>query len=991
MQYMKRILFVLVLLAGAGVKAVDNPLSVVLKGAPLLYGEKWYGLSGQTNGVVLASTNLVDWSKAGQVFNQKIAGIDGWLYRNGLVYLYVQDKAYALSQNPTHSFTSLRQLKVSGSNLSFFEKPDGALFALFKHKGSNDRVGVQKWDSPVSKARSYKNLLHAEMGLWDAFDSADFGHPSALHYRGNDYFLYAANHSGPRTGDRVIGVAVSTNLVAIRNFDKQTEPILMRNLDRIGTSFKVLLPTGEFAPWRGRYLFEKPKREGWEKANYIVKGWREGTGGFGYPFKEDGVRILSIRTAWRKNAIWIRRTFILKKSCPKTPVLAIRHEGPVEVFLNGKKIYTSIKSHLSYDYVKIPYSSKSCFVKGENVLAVHALSRTKARYRGVDFGLFDAGDVVLEPVVVGVDSPRIIDGLNGFEKWMFYDAWWNGVFKTGLDRVFFYGKKMVVDGPTTAKTKGYHPPPTPPTFSTHFSALLGTSWKVLRGEWLVGESGLTQADTKQKAEIILQQKPAKNYLFETHLSMDGKSHGAVGVVGYSDGKNKLLIRIHPKRKTWEYQILPDQLLPVVAPLPKAFKWEERSVSFKAAETPWHRLRVVKNGGYFDLFLDRFKLTLNRPIQTKLKGAGQPGLLSDFAMGLFKNVIYTQGWDEYGAYITGWGKAVDGTPASGEWTHSITNGLVQKDKTKVARAFKGDLLDCYEFTVQAKIENLQKKMTGSFGVFPLFRDKKNYLKAVIDLEQRRLVVSGRLHGKPVGPFSKPLKRQIFVCPLFDKLNEFADLSAWVFQLPSSSIISALNVRWLEGKISFLENDFELPVSDILLRYVNMKPVREPVNWEDSCLDDVDDPESEDQKPNILNRISFTPIVGSYIGMGFSSGSSSIVVNRLTGKVVGPAHPGIITMPWEEVVEYGGEGETDSYPRKVLVDVELESSYFFRCVKLKDRVLIELNGKPMLEVEGSWPDSQVGLLTENQACSFDGITLIHHPKTDEEISSETGTNP
>jgi len=77
--------------------------------------------------------------------------------------------------------------------------------------------------------------------------------------------------------------------------------------------------------------------------------------------------------------------------------------------------------------------------------------------------------------------------------------------------------------------------------------------------------------------------------------------------------------------------------------------------------------------------------------------------------------------------------------------------------------------------------------------------------------------------------------------------------------------------------------------------------------------------------------------------------------------------------------------------VLVDVELESSYFFRCVKLKDRVLIELNGKPMLEVEGSWPDSQVGLLTENQACSFDGITLIHHPKTDEEISSETGTNP
>jgi len=60
------------------------------------------------------------------------------------------------------------------------------------------------------------------------------------------------------------------------------------------------------------------------------------------------------------------------------------------------------------------------------------------------------------------------------------------------------------------------------------------------------------------------------------------------------------------------------------------------------------------------------------------------------------------------------------------------------------------------------------------------------------------------------------------------------------------------------------------------------------------------------------------------------------------------------------------------------VEVESSYFFRCVKLADRVVIELNGRPMAVVEGNWPASQVGLVTEGQPCFFNGITLYHIPQ-------------
>ena len=59
-------------------------------------------------------------------------------------------------------------------------------------------------------------------------------------------------------------------------------------------------------------------------------------------------------------------------------------------------------------------------------------------------------------------------------------------------------------------------------------------------------------------------------------------------------------------------------------------------------------------------------------------------------------------------------------------------------------------------------------------------------------------------------------------------------------------------------------------------------------------------------------------------------------------------------------------------------DVESSYFFRCVKLSDRVIIELNGRPMVEIEGDWPPSQVGLVTEGQPCFFNGITLMHLPE-------------
>jgi hypothetical protein len=128
---------------------------------------------------------------------------------------------------------------------------------------------------------------------------------------------------------------------------------------------------------------------------------------------------------------------------------------------------------------------------------------------------------------------------------------------------------------------------------------------------------------------------------------------------------------------------------------------------------------------------------------------------------------------------------------------------------------------------------------------------------------------------------------------------------------------------------------------------------------------------------MNHLSIRPVVGNNIGFGLFV-SSSIVIDSNTGRYIREYVPGDSLGPNEEIGDDTVESDTMSRPQETLVTVEVESSYFFRCVKLKDKVIIELNGQPMLEVEGAWPPSQVGLLTEGQPCYFNGIALHHLPE-------------
>ena len=940
----------LALFIAVATQAVDNPLSVALDGSVVRFNGAYYGLGLETNGTLWASDNLVDWRLAGSVLDGVADKPCELFSRNGLVHLYVQGQGYAAAVHPSGPFSELVKSVPKGEDLRLFQDETGVLFVVSR-LGSKREGGIwiQPLAAPWKPAARPKQLLDGRQGKWDSLDNANLGQPEMLNYRGNYYLLYAANHPGPRTGLREIGVAMNENPLRFDNPDKLADPLMLRNTERLARSYKELLPSGEYNGWKARYRLNQPAPD-WMNADFKERGWRTGTGGFGNPLMEGKVQIQTLRTEWESGSIWIRRTFDLPAGNPKTPILHIRHEGAVVVSLNGKSIFVSSNSVPAYINVDISDAARGAFLPEGNVLAVRAAAQTNAVFRAIDFGLFDAGDAPVEPTIYGLDAPRIIEGPNGFERWLAYRAYWNSVPGTGLDRIFFFGDEMVVDGPTTASTPGYHPPPAQPTFSDLFDEPATSAWAFAEGDWQVEEGALRQTAAEGRGKAYLQQKPAAHYLFETHIQFPADRKGEVGIVAYSDGKRDLVISLNPVEHTWNYRIEPGSLEPDRFKLPKQFSWKETPPGVDETANPLHRLRVTKNAGNFELTLDGFKLT-PRPIETQLFGPAVPGLYCRNAAAEFDGVTYTAGWDEHGEHIIGWGAAANGTLPGGEWKLHEEHGLEQKRHSSVGRVFKGDLLDQYEFTVNARTEQLEQGKVRLYGIFPVFAGSDNYLKAMIDTRNRQLVVSGKCEGKAVGPFVKSLARRIPHRHLYDEKTAHRDMGAWIYALRSESIVDEMEIRWLVGKYDHLKQEFFVPQDDIAFRYARLPQGREPMLWNDGRFRAADEPKPQIQRAGILNEHTIRSISGSHIGFGVYSGS-----------------PDNANLESSSMM---------SRPQETLVRVTVESSYFFRCVKLRDRVIIELNGQPMLEVNGEWPPSQVGLITEGQPCFFDGIMLMDLP--------------
>ncbi|MDZ8119738.1 hypothetical protein [Pontiella agarivorans] len=967
---------------GTNVRASHNPLPVRLDGALVRYNGAYYAMDGSTNGVMLVSDNLVDWESATRVLPDTVAGPYELFHRNGLFHLYAQGQGYAWAEQPLEPFSALRKTGLSGDEMRMYQDPGGVLFSVNRRSGSKKEgeVWLQRYSKSWQIYGKPDQLLDGRRGMWDSLDSADLGEPEIFAYRGNYYLLYAANNPSPRTGLRQVGVAMNENPLKLDNTDKLPDPVLRRNADRLSYRYETILPSGEFTPWRGRYTTIEPEGE-WTATGYKYSKWRTGDGGFGSPDEINGAQLHACRTTWDEGQyLWVRREFDLRRGIPETPVLNIRHEGAVEVFINGKKVHASAVPAIAYSNFDISEACKGVFSREENVIAVRVRVSRNARARFIDFGLLDAKDLPVEPTVYGLNAPRLIDGPNGFEKWMLYQAWWNGVPGTGLDRVFFFDKELVVNGPATETAPGYHPPPVKPTFADDFPPgeheEWGERWMLSGGKWMSTAGAMRQTEPTGKAKAYLNQEPRMNYLFETGIRFPPSGKGDVGVVAWSDGESDLIVSINPAKRTWSYHIEPGRVTPKKFRLPKTFQLLEKPPGMKETDAPLHRLRVSRNGTHFDIELNGIDLLPEKALVTRISEPGVPGVYCGNSVAEFDGLFYTAGWDEHDAYITGWGGALDGTQAGGEWRMDRKLGLEQRAHSKTGRAFKGDLLDQYEFTVNVQLEEMEEGKERTYGIFPVFADRNNYLKAMIDTRARELVVSGKLAGRDIKPLRKGLKTKVVHRHLYDKSTAYRSVTSWVYGLRSESVISAMDIRWLEGEFEHLRQEFLIPADTMVIKYAQLDRGEQPNLWDDGRFDEADEPKPRSQQSGIFNPIRFRPVIGNYVGFGFYI-SGSVVIDSRTGRYIRGYTPGE-SLGINEMIGSGDSlSDTMSRPQETVITLDVESSYFFRCVKLNDRVIIELNGRPMVEVEGRWPAAQVGLVTEGQPAFYNGMMLYHIP--------------
>jgi len=137
-------------------------------------------------------------------------------------------------------------------------------------------------------------------------------------------------------------------------------------------------------------------------------------------------------------------------------------------------------------------------------------------------------------------QPWVVRGNNGLEQWIGYfaidTAGGNGVRHQRIDRIHFFDKKAVVDGPTNPYTPGYHPGPANPQYLGLFSqdsASCPSDWTPNAGSWSVSGKELLQNTGTGFNSAALNRDSAVNLLAEANVKLISGTQ--VGLCVVKDG------------------------------------------------------------------------------------------------------------------------------------------------------------------------------------------------------------------------------------------------------------------------------------------------------------------------------------------------------------------------------------------------------------------------------------------------------------------------
>ncbi|WP_421941245.1 glutaminase domain-containing protein [Pedobacter sp.] len=144
-------------------------------------------------------------------------------------------------------------------------------------------------------------------------------------------------------------------------------------------SYKTIVPSSDERAYQVKYTETEPQGD-WKALNYSANDWKSGSAPIGDDAK-------SAKTLWKSHDIWVRRNFTVANPASINELfLKLNHDDNIEVFLNGKKIYTKEGWTNDFQYIALN-NNKTALVAGENVIAIHLLNTAGGRF--LDFGLVE--------------------------------------------------------------------------------------------------------------------------------------------------------------------------------------------------------------------------------------------------------------------------------------------------------------------------------------------------------------------------------------------------------------------------------------------------------------------------------------------------------------------------------------------------------------------------------------------------------------------------
>src|SRR5262249_30117308 len=140
---------------------------------------------------------------------------------------------------------------------------------------------------------------------------------------------------------------------------------------------RTVVPTSKEQGQKWRYTTQKPA-EGWQKADFDDKEWRQGIGGFGTR------GTASVRTEWNTADIWLRREFTMPQGKWDDLLLLLDHDDNAEVYING---VLALKAPGVSGYEEMPLNAEARLglKPGKNVFAVHCHNVTGPQ--NIDVGI----------------------------------------------------------------------------------------------------------------------------------------------------------------------------------------------------------------------------------------------------------------------------------------------------------------------------------------------------------------------------------------------------------------------------------------------------------------------------------------------------------------------------------------------------------------------------------------------------------------------------